>query len=326
MRGEATMFATALLSVLAVCSQSDSSAFPPPSDYRHDFEISQEYDKFRDATTLKLDFGEVWRNRDNKLKLQLTQYFKGNGRQEPFGDSQFRLLNVGDDGWRYLDHHPVTFLVDSERITVEPKFDGTVGKGYVLEYMYAPLTKSQHLKILNAQSVQVRVGIDEFSLMEPHRSALKEFFSYLATPSRPLSTRETKTRLYEACGLEDEEKDDEARRVFQQIVELVPGSYEASEASRRIQRLDAPARREAYRKTIEAKAKAKSEHDKANHDRELATKIRQKYRLGTALEKSNPKGAISYYKEVVKLAEEIAPDCPEAKASRAKLKVLSAGK
>ena len=74
------------------------------------------------------------------------------------------------------------------------------------------------------------------------------------------------------------------------------GSREADEAARAIKRLTDPARMEAIEKA-EAVRKA------AVKEKSLRLKIEQDLRLGRSLEGMNIKGALFYYREIVKLAK-----------------------
>jgi hypothetical protein len=97
-----------------------------------------------------------------------------------------------------LNHHPVVFLADGERIAFDPAHKGSVGKGYVLEFLWVQPTKSQLLQLIHAKTVDVKVAIDEFRLMQSHINALKDFCAYLRDPSRCISSPEAKRWMEEA--------------------------------------------------------------------------------------------------------------------------------
>jgi hypothetical protein len=302
------------------------SEYPPPGDYQHSFEISEKYDKFRDTTTLKLAWGKVWGDRSNELELEVTQLFRGSDRTGRVGLPSFRFVNDGRDSWRYLTHHPIIFLVDEERMSFDPKYDGSVGDGYVLEFLWVRPSKDQIMKLLSAKRVQVRVGIDQFDLMDSHLDSLKEFCSYIAAPSLRLSTSEMKKRLSEARELENQGRDDDARVSYRQIVELAKGSYEENEAVRGIARLDDPARKEAYRKSMEANAKTKVAEKQDKEAKALNSKIERLLKLGIRREERNPKASVSYYKEILKIASDHSVESPDVDAARSRMKALSASK
>ncbi len=321
------MFAPAFLIVAAsVGYQMKDSELPPPGDYRHDFEISQEYDKFKDQTILRLELGVVWKNSDNKMELDVFQRFKGIGRGTQDGLARLFFSSVGHDGWRYLQHHPIVFLVDGDRMNFDPKYDGEVGDGSVLEYFWVSPSKNQLLTILKSKEVQVRVGLDEFALTDTHLSALKEFFSYLATPSRRLSSPGMKIKLRETRKLESQGEDDDARTGYEEVIKQASGSYESAEASKGLTRLNDPARKESYKKTLEAKTNAEDARQKEEDKKAALQKIQQKLKLAQALEEKNPKGAISYYKEILKLSADLTPEPAAAEKARSRIKALSKAK
>jgi hypothetical protein len=319
-----------LIVVVSLGYQANKSDYPPPGSYPHTCEISEEYEKFHNITTLNVRLGVVWSNGQNKLEIQVYQSFEGEGRTKPLGSPRLMMVNHGEDGWRYLDYHPVVFLVDGERLKFDPKRDSTVRSGYVLEYLWPDLSKYQFLKVIYGSRVQVQVGLDEFELGESRLNALKDFASYIQSPSRRLSSLEMTRTLQEARNSESLGLDDDARKSYENIIHVAEGSYEAAEALKGIKRLDDPARREAYRKRMEAeeKAKAKAESDVAKliQEKALRYKIETKLTLGRALEARNARAALSYYKEILKLANGLEPEPPEVAIARSKIKALSPAK
>ncbi len=320
------MFGTMLVSAaISLTVLGDEIDFPPPGDYRHNFEITQKYDKFKDYTTLEMDLGRVWSDSDNKLELKVVQFFHGEGRAKP-GDPPFlRFLNTGTDGWRYLTHHPVTFLVDGARFKYRPEHDGTVGNGYVLEFLWIHPSKEQFLKMVYAKKLQVEVGLDQFDLRGTRLDALKDFASYWGTPNRRLSTPEMKKALEAARSYEAENMDDAARETYQSIVKLGE-SFEAAEAAEGIKRLDNPDRKEAYKKSVAAAAADRAKQRRARDEKALKLKIERNLKLGRTLEATNPEGAISYYYEILELAKNLSPEPPEVERARSRIKALSGAK
>jgi hypothetical protein len=153
-------------------------------DKGHTFAIREKYDRFADTTTLELDYGKVRSDSSNNLELAVLQLFKGRGRSDKVGRVVFDFVNDSSDGWRYVEYHPIAFLIDGERMKFEPKYDGTTGKGCVTEFLHVYLSEAQFLKMLNAKEVHASVGLEEFDLKKSHLSALKDFASYVDNPAR----------------------------------------------------------------------------------------------------------------------------------------------
>jgi hypothetical protein len=272
-----------LLAATAFVCQLTAAELPRPEIYDHDFEISQEYDKFKNETALKLNLGNVRTDRSNALGLRVFQDFTGEGRETQRDLPGFQFVNRGLDGWRYLRFHPITFLADGERIEYETEHDGQVKDGYVIEFLWVHPTKSQLLKIVHAKDVQVRVGLDEFAFTKAHMNALKEFLSYVVGPTLPLSSPAMKKMLHEARSLESQGLDGDARNSYERIIKLGEGSREAIEAAKGLKRLDTPAQKEARKRAMAAKSKAESEAQKveeaaskAEADKATVGRIRQK--------------------------------------------------
>jgi hypothetical protein len=322
-----------LFATMALGCQVDQTDFPPPGDYRHSFEISQKYDKFKDFTWLELDLGSIWSDSNNELKLKLFQFFDGEGRNKPSGVPRLEFVNTGNAGWRYLDNHTVTFLVDGGRLKFDPKHDGSVGRNSVLELLWIHPSKDQFLKLLYAKTVEVEVGLDQFELKDTHLNALKDFASYLGTPSRRVSSLEGKKRLRDASLLESKGTDLEARSAYLEIMKLDKGTYEADLAAKGITRLNDPARLTAEMKRMKAKAQRNNDLmekaariERSVREKKLKIKIEQNLRLGGLVEKRNPEAAIDYYNEILELAADFSTEPPEVRKARARIKALSAAK
>lgn len=171
--------------VLAQEKRVGEPSYPPPSNYRHQFSISETYDKFADKTDLSVSLGIVFSAPDDTLTLKVYRTFSGTKRTK--GAVSFYFRNRGEDGWRYLKYHPIIFLVDGERWTFEPNHDGDVETGYVLEHLFVHLSEDQLLKIAHAKSAQVKVGCDIVYFKPEHVTALKDFASLIGDPSAPIN-------------------------------------------------------------------------------------------------------------------------------------------
>ena len=317
------MFTTLFLAAMVLGSQDVKEEYPPPGSYPHPFKIQQEYDRFRDITTLEMDFGTVWSDDQNKLELEVRQIYEGEGRVKPVGDPDFRFLNTGRDGWRYLKYHPIIFIADGKRLSYDPKHDGDVGNGYVLEFMRVSPEKSELLSLIYSKKVEVRVGLDQFSLKQSHLNALKDFCSYVALPSRKLGDPGAKKHLEDAISYESQGMDDLARSAYQRAIDQAGDSYEAKEAAKGIKRLDDPARKEANKRAMEAQAQAQLARQREKEEASLRRKIETNFRLGRSLEGMNTKGALSYYREILKLAYGLKPEPPEVQKAKTRIKALS---
>lgn len=327
------MFTTLFLTAMILGSQDVKEDYPLPGNYPHNFEISQKYDKFRNRTTLHLDLGVVWRNEKNKLELNVYQSFNGEGRTDPNGVPGLQFTNVGHDGWRYLSFHPITFLVDGKRMKYEPDHSGDIETGYVLEHMWVHPTKKQFLDTIYAKTVEIKVGIDESQLTDSHLNALKDFASLILAPDRGICSPELKQRLKSGRSYESQGRDSLALDMYGMVVEGAKGSPEADEAAKAIKRLTDPALLAARKKAHEAEEKAKAAKKEADEkaevvkqnaakEKSLRLKIEQDFRLGHSLEGMNTRGALSYYREIVKLSKGLKPEPPELKKAKDRIKAL----
>jgi hypothetical protein len=179
-----------LLTALTLVSQVGEMDYSLPGEHPHSPQITETYDEFNNRTHLKLELGVVWSDSKNKLELNVFQSFDGKGRSNPIGLPGLMFVNTGNDGWRYLKHHPIIFLADGDRQEYEPKHDGDVERGYVLEYMWVHPSKDQFQELITAKDLRVRIGLDQFKLNASHSNAMKDFAFRVANPSIRISLSE----------------------------------------------------------------------------------------------------------------------------------------
>jgi hypothetical protein len=81
-----------------------------------------------------------------------------------------------------LKYHPLSFLVDGERLSWEEdqvSHDGDVGDGYVLEQMHVNLQSSEFKRLAFAKTVEGRLGITEFTIPYDKRESFRVLSDYL---------------------------------------------------------------------------------------------------------------------------------------------------
>lgn len=252
-------------------------------------EFEQRYDRFKDYTSLSLELGRVIKGLHHEVVMSFHQTYRGEGRSERVGPARLRFYSDSDDSWVYLEHRPVTLLVDGGRMRFDPDHDGTVGRGYVLEYMWVRPSDMQSQKLLGASEIEGQLGIDEFKLGTDQLAAIKEFALLVETPDRPVPSGHF-------------------------VAPPPPPKPKSLEETAREQEFQ---RREAGR--LREEARRKEEENRRRQEAQLNDKLEQKLRLGKALERRNAKAALQYFKEVVKLA----PDTAQAKSATERMTALS---
>jgi len=208
-----------------------------------------------------------------------------------------------------------------------------------MEHMWVDPTKQEFLDIIYAKSVEIKVGLDEFQLGDSHLNALKDFASLIKNPDRivhpPYAAcpAQLKGELKAARSYEAQGRDSLAVDHYTRVIEGAKGSAEADEAAKGIKRLTDPALLAARKKAkeaeerakaaqMEADEKAKAERQREAKEKSLRLKIEQDLRLGRSLEGMNIKGALFYYREIVKLAKGLKPEPPELKKAKDRIKAL----
>ena len=87
------------------------------------------------------------------------------------GYGVFRFVSQSSS-WRFLDYHPLVALCDGEKIGFEePSHDGSVGDGYVLEFMYVAIPSSGLQKLGNCKEFEMRLGIQEIKVTYEQRES-----------------------------------------------------------------------------------------------------------------------------------------------------------
>jgi hypothetical protein len=137
--------------------------------------VERTEDRFSGKTSVFLEeeFGAAKRSRRPSITF-LTVLKKD-------GTAQRMLLSLSfvSDSWEYLKCSNVSMLIDGKPVDL-PEFehDGTVGRGYVIEYLKVMTSTDLARKIAAAQrSVELKVCTDEFVMPRAVVDSAKKFVS-----------------------------------------------------------------------------------------------------------------------------------------------------
>lgn len=87
----------------------------------------------------------------------------------------FLMIKTTSRDWQYLECHSLDFLADGDPIHADKvTHDGSVGRGYVLEFISANIKPGNLLKIANSQVVRGRLCNTEFALTPAQISKFRE--------------------------------------------------------------------------------------------------------------------------------------------------------
>ncbi|HZQ11022.1 MAG TPA: hypothetical protein VFD70_30910 [Anaerolineae bacterium] len=147
---------------------------PPRQDYKHGYEIKEEYDRFKRITKVSLEP----RFSDTKKRPGALAVLYSYPETTPTIPSEVDVafLSVHDD-WEYLECHDLTFLIDNQPLKVKTDHDGSVGSGYVVETVAGYINTDDFLTLVNAQKVEGQLCRDEFVLTNDQMNALKDVAS-----------------------------------------------------------------------------------------------------------------------------------------------------
>lgn len=147
------------------------------------FTVKSEYDKFKDLTVVTIPVPQT-SYRFDFIRPQFSAFaiYKGRKLLSSPGNVGINFFSQSED-WEYLECHEVNILADDQRIPIEEtKHDGTVGDGYVLEYINSRLGWKEVKMLSAAKTVEVKICNTKLKLNPQNMADLKEFVRLL-TPS-----------------------------------------------------------------------------------------------------------------------------------------------
>ena len=109
-------------------------------------------------------------------------------------DVYFSLSSASSNSWQYLECHSLNFLVDGQPVPAgDTEHDGTVGLGYVIEYVrfHAPLNLVE--RMAQARSVEGKLCNTEFTFKPETLRLMRDFASTVRTgvvPPQPVAPPE----------------------------------------------------------------------------------------------------------------------------------------
>ncbi len=143
----------------------------PSGPFNHSGVITSELDRFRGYTDTNLQPMQVVGSSLNGLEV--GAYFLSENTS-----TVVLRLNSTSETWKYLNCKYADFLVDGAPFSSgKMKYDGTVGKGYVIEFFSWDVPVDKFLTMVNARSVEVKICNDEYRLSEGNLNALRDLAS-----------------------------------------------------------------------------------------------------------------------------------------------------
>jgi hypothetical protein len=152
-----------------------NTSIPPRGKYKHNYTITEEFDRFKEATVVKL-LPVLGGPRGKVNNLLVSYSYEGKVPAVP-STVNFTLASQADS-WMYLKCYDLSWLLDG-RIHMSPGsgHEGQVGDGYVLELITSKLSVDEFLQIVNAEKVEGKVCNTEFVLTPSQMEALRDVAS-----------------------------------------------------------------------------------------------------------------------------------------------------
>ena len=153
---------------------------PPFSEsYGSAFRLQQKYDKFKNKTIVSLSLDlKPSKIRYSSNKLAFNSFFFYLGEKVKTPSFVMIAFQSTTDDWEYLRSHELTFLIDDKPLEIGTlKHKGSVGKGYVIEFLSKLIPLSHFLMIVNSKKVDGKLFTTEFRFTEEQLEALRDYAS-----------------------------------------------------------------------------------------------------------------------------------------------------
>jgi hypothetical protein len=148
----------------------------PP--YEHNASITTEFDKFSQTTSVTLKDMPIY---DVKTDYSYLDGSEGKRGLRAFfikdrKPASFLLTFTSESNdWRYLRFHDLQILADGERVDLPPTtHTGDVLTGYVSEWISVSLSYPTFMRLVNAEKLEMRLGITELKVTSNHQEALRD--------------------------------------------------------------------------------------------------------------------------------------------------------
>jgi len=145
-------------------------------------QVYREYDLYTRQSVIQSSSPEGFygRNKWEQPCLMVSVKFKGKYLlQNPMVGCVFVSSSMN---WKYLDYHDLLFFADGELVKILGKaaHEGAVRsaggqRGYVSEYITFKMEWTEFLRLVNANKVEFKLGVNKFVLRPEEVSELKAF-------------------------------------------------------------------------------------------------------------------------------------------------------
>lgn len=154
------------------------TGIPPKAKYSGGHTVKQSYDRFYNTTTV-----EVETPLSSSARIVARWHWEGARPVSAPRTVAVSFIRTGRE-WQWLRFHFVILLFDGVRLQSEGRHYGDVITGGVYESVMVQIPTQSFLNMLQANRMEFKVGLDEFTLSGPNRNALKDFASTIPSAMR----------------------------------------------------------------------------------------------------------------------------------------------
>jgi len=143
--------------------------------------IIRKYDRFNDETVLQSSFRKIVDN--GRPDFEFIAHYTG---KTFSGNPSSIVLSImivsSSTEWQYLDCYDTSWLIDGNHITLpKPDHDGSIGDGYVLEYItIGPIKFEDFRRLANSKKIEAKICNDEFVLTADEKEDIDQIYSFFS--------------------------------------------------------------------------------------------------------------------------------------------------
>jgi hypothetical protein len=168
----------------APTAASNDNAVAPPArrTFHHSLTIKTHYDRFKDQTLIDTDYDPYPRTFPS---MHIRAFFGFTGRTLTTTPETvfFEIMSASDEAKFAGEPPDLTALVDGQRMPLGKMYRSNFEvseAGAVYEYLVTTLKTPDFFKLVNARSLEMQVGFDEFKFTDDQLEALRDLASRMA--------------------------------------------------------------------------------------------------------------------------------------------------
>lgn len=153
------------------------SQIPAPPTEPHTGIVISSFDEFSGYTTTALNIVTI-------PGFEFRAFWLNKGKHATRPISVSLTFQHKSESWEFLECHFTNFLIDGRPLaTPDATHNGSVGTGYVLEFIHISMPTTTFLRFVNAKEAKVKICNDVIEFDEDNMVSLRDFASRMGRQS-----------------------------------------------------------------------------------------------------------------------------------------------